>query len=215
VLKAWEGPLPRLVYLTDAGYHQTQYFQDVLRPMENPRVPGQRLQWQWIIDFYHAASYVTKLAQVLFSDGRRQQAWAHRMRHLLRDEARGVQRVLSSAAQYYGMKSRTKAEAKAYNEAYGYLRKHSAEMKYNEYKRLKLPIGSGVTEAGCKVVFTQRFKESGMKWSIVGGEVILRLRVAVLSGVWEAVYQKHLNHRPEVARTTLLAIMSQTDEKAA
>ncbi len=41
-----------------------------------------------------------------------------------------------------------------------------------------------------------------MKWSIAGGEVILRLRVLVLSGVWEAVYRKHLNHRPEVARTT-------------
>ncbi len=215
VLTAWEGPLPRLVYLTDAGYHPTQYFREVLQRMDNPRVPGQRLQWLWIIDFYHAASYVTKLAQVLFSEAKQQYAWARRMRHLLRDEARGVQRVLGSAAQYYGMKSRTKAEAKAYSEAYGYLRMHSAEMKYSEYKRSGLPIGSGVTEAGCKVVFTQRFKESGMKWSIAGGEVILRLRVAVLSGVWEAVYRKHLNHRPEVARTTLLAITAPTDEKAA
>jgi hypothetical protein len=215
VLTAWEGPLPRLVYLTDAGYHQTHYFQEVLQRMENPRVPGQRLQWLWIIDFYHAASYVTKLAQVLFSDAQRQHAWAHRMRHLLRDETRGVQRVLSSAAQYYGMKSWTKAEAKAYSEAYGYLQTHRVEMKYSMYKESGLPIGSGVTEAGCKVVFTQRFKESGMKWSIVGGEVILRLRVAVLSGVWEAVYRKHLNHQPEVARTTLLAITTQTDEKAA
>ncbi len=61
VLTAWEGPLPRLVYLTDAGYHPTQYFREVLQRMDNPRVPGQRLQWLWIIDFYHAASYVTKL----------------------------------------------------------------------------------------------------------------------------------------------------------
>ena len=215
VLTAWEGPVPGLVYLTDAGYHPTQYFQEVLQRLDNPRVPGQRLQWLWIIDFYHAAGYVTKLAQVLFGEAQQQSAWARRMRHLLRDEARGVQRVLSSAAQYYGMKSWTKAEAKAYSEAYEYLRKHSGEMKYREYKGRGLPIGSGVTEAGCKVVFTQRFKESGMKWSIVGGEVILRLRVAVLSGVWEVVYQKHLKHRPEVARTTLLAITAQTDEKAA
>jgi len=215
VLTAWEGPLPRLVYLTDAGYHPTQYFREVLQRMDNPRVPGQRLQWLWTIDFYHAASYVTKLAQVLFGEAKQQYAWARRMRRLLRDESRGVQRVLSSAAQYYGLKTWTKAEAKAYSEAYEYLRKHSAEMKYSANKRDGLPIGSGVTEAGCKVVFTQRFKESGMKWSIVGGEVILRLRVAVLSGVWEEVYRKHLHHRPEVARTTLLAITAPTDEKAA
>ena len=113
------------------------------------------------------------------------------------------------------MKSWTKAEGQAYSEAYEYLRKHSGEMKYSVYKRDGLPIGSGVTEAGCKVVFTQRFKESGMKWGIVGGEVILRLRVAVLSGVWETVYRQYLTHRPEVARTTLLAITTPTDEKAA
>ena len=214
VLTCWEGPLPRLVYVTDAGYHQTQYFQEVLRRMEHPRAPGQRLQWQWIVDFYHAASYVTKLAQVLFSEVKIQQAWAHRMRQLLRDEARGVQRVLSSAAQYYGMKKRTKAEAKAYSEAYGYLLTHSGEMNYPEYRQRGLPIGSGVTEAGCKVVFTQRFKESGMKWSIVGGEVILRLRVAVLSGVWDRVYREYLNHQP-LPKATSLVLATVADEKAA
>ena len=77
------------------------------------------------------------------------------------------------------------SEEKEYWEAYNYLLTHSKEMKYSEYRRLRLPIGSGVTEAGCKVVFTQRFKESGMTWSLQGGEVILRLRLAVLSGVYK------------------------------
>ena len=202
VLSAWEGPLPRLVYVTDAGQHQTSYFKEVLSLMENPRVAGQRLQWQWIVDYYHAASYVTKLSQALFSEEKTQQAWARRMRHMLRDEAGGVQRVLRSAAQHYAMRVRSKAEAKMYQEAYQYLRKHSQEMDYSGYKRAGLPIGSGVTEAGCKVVFTQRFKQSGMKWSKVGGEVILSLRVALLSGVWDAVYREYLNHRPLVPLTT-------------
>jgi hypothetical protein len=214
VLTAWEGPLPRLVYLTDAGHHQTTYFDDVLSQMDNPRVPGQRLQWLWIIDFYHAASYVTKLAQVLFSEAKMQYAWAQRMRHVLRDQAHGVMRVLRSAAQYYWMKTRSRAEEKAYGEAYGSLLKHSREMKYSAYKQAGLPIGSGVTEAGCKVVFTQRFKESGMKWSVVGGEVILRLRVAVLSGVWEAVYRKYVNHQSG-ALATSHTLSAPTDEKAA
>jgi hypothetical protein len=215
VLSNGAGPLPRLVYLTDAGYHQTNYFVEVLSQMENPRVAGQRLQWLWIVDYYHAASYVTKLAQVLFSEDKTQRAWARRMRHILRDEARGVMRVLQSAAQYYGMKLRSKTEAKAYSEAYGYLLKHRQEMNYGDYKAAGLPIGSGVTEAGCKVVFRQRFKESGMTWSIVGGEVILRLRVAVLSGVWDAVYRQYLNHRPLVPLATSLAISAPADEKVA
>ncbi len=99
VLAGCEGPLPRLLYLTDAGYHQTAFFKEVLSQMKNPRRPGQRLEWLWIIDYYHAASYVTKLAEVLFSEEKTRNAWARRMRRLLRDTDRGVIRVLQSAAQ--------------------------------------------------------------------------------------------------------------------
>jgi hypothetical protein len=44
-------------------------------------------------------------------------------------------------------------------------------------------MGSGITEAACKTVFTQRLKRSGMSWTISGGQVILDLRVIWLSGV--------------------------------
>lgn len=215
VLGAWQGPPPRLVYLTDAGYHQTTYFKDVLSQMADPRRPGQRLQWLWIIDDYHAAGYVSQLAQVLFHEEPTRQAWARRMRRVLRDQDRGVIRVLHSAAQYYGRKTWSAAQEKDYQEAYGYLRKHSPEMKYSAYRGAGLPIGSGVTEAGCKVVFTQRFKQSGMTWQREGGEVILRLRLAELSGVWEEVYREYLKHRPLVAGATPQAASPQTAEKAA
>jgi hypothetical protein len=215
VLANWEGPTPRLVYLTDAGYHQTVYFEEVLQQMENPRRAGERLPWLWVVDYYHAAGYVTRLAKVLFSEEKTQQAWARRMRRLLKEQDRGVIRVLASAAQYYGKQTWGKGQEKEYQEAYNYLLKHSKEMKYRAYSRVRLPIGSGVTEAGCKVVFTQRFKESGMTWSLEGGEVILRLRLAVLSGVWEAVYREYLNHRPLVSLATPRAVSPQSDEKVA
>jgi hypothetical protein len=215
VLAGCEGALPRLLYLTDAGYHQTRYFEEVLSQLEEPRRPGKRLEWLWIIDYYHAAGYVTRLANVLFSEEKRRQAWARRMRHLLRDKEHGVIRVLHSAAQYRGQKSWSKAEAKEYNEAYNYLRRHSKEMKYSAYRRAGLPIGSGVTEAGCKVVFTQRFKQSGMTWGREGGEVILRLRLALLSGVWDEVYKEYLDHQPLVPLATLLAVSPPSGEQAA
>jgi hypothetical protein len=215
VLASWEGPMPRLVYLTDAGYHQTNYFEEVLSKMDNPRRAGQRLEWLWIVDYYHAASYVTRLAQVLFGEEKTRHAWARRMRRLLRDKDRGVIRVLHSAAQYYGRKTWGKEQEKDYREAYNYLLKHSKDMKYSEYKRMGLPIGSGVTEAGCKVVFTQRFKQSGMTWDRAGGEVILRLRLAELSGVWDEVYREYLNHQPLVSLATPMTISRQSDKKAA
>jgi hypothetical protein len=208
-------PMPRLVYVTDAGYHQTAYFEEVLSGMENPRQGGQRLVWLWVVDYYHAASYVSKLAKVLFEEEKTRQGWARRMRHVLRDKEGGVMRVLRSAAQLQRGKRWSKSEEEAYQDAYNYLLKHSKEMAYRQYRRAGLPIGSGVTEAGCKVVFTQRFKDSGMTWSLEGGEVILRLRLAVLSGVWDEVYREFLNRQPLVPLATTVPLSPQSDERAA
>ena len=57
-------------------------------------------------------------------------------------------------------------------------------MNYAERRRLRVPIGSGVSEAACKIVFSQRFKCAGMKWGIESGKPILALRVIALSGIW-------------------------------
>ena len=61
-------------------------------------------------------------------------------------------------------------------------------MQYGEYRRQHLPIGSGVTEAACKTVFTQRLKLSGMRWKHEGARTVLTLRVILLSGIWSEVY---------------------------
>ena len=54
VLREWKGCWPRLVYVTDAGYHPTDYFDNVLKSLEDPRCPGRRLQWARVVDFYRA-----------------------------------------------------------------------------------------------------------------------------------------------------------------
>lgn len=68
-------------------------------------------------------------------------------------------------------------------------------MDYQGYRRRGLPIGSGVTEAACKTVFTQRFKRSGMRWRHDSGQVILDLRVIYLSGIWEEAFAADLSAR--------------------
>ena len=69
-------------------------------------------------------------------------------------------------------------------------------MDYRNYRQRKLPIGSGVTEAACKIIFTQRFKLSGMKWKLEGGSDILRLRVIALSRIWSQVRDQMLENLP-------------------
>jgi hypothetical protein len=69
-------------------------------------------------------------------------------------------------------------------------------MRYQAYKRQRFPLGSGITEAACKVVFTQRLKRSGMSWTIAGGQVLVDLRVLWFSHVWEEVHQRDLAEKP-------------------
>ena len=84
---------------------------------------------------------------------------------------------------------------KAYRKAYDYLRNHIRYLDYTRYRRNHLPIGSGVTEAACKTVFSERLRRSGMAWSVEGGQRIVDLRVIQLSGVWEQVYQSYLQSK--------------------
>ena len=49
-------------------------------------------------------------------------------------------------------------------------------MRYADYSGVGLPIGSGVVEAACKTLVTQRMKNSGMSWGTDGGQAILTMR---------------------------------------
>jgi hypothetical protein len=192
-LATWTGALPRLQYVTDGGHAPANYFKNVLRKMTDPRRPGRRLQWLWVIDFYHACTYISKLAEALC--GVATAAWGRKMCRWMRDKSNGVYRVLHSAAALR-RRTRKRAEQKLYRQGYNYLRKHKKFMDYHAYRRRGLAIGSGITEAACKTVFTQRLKQSGMRWETNGGQVVVDLRILRLSGVWQEVHRAYLAAKP-------------------
>jgi hypothetical protein len=202
VLQGWPGPLPRLQYVTDGGHHPSEYFATVLHNMLHPRT-GQKLEWQWVLDYYHACLYLTKIAEALFGkDSQAAAAWAAKMRRWLKDKKDGIARVLHSAAAHAWRLEFTPEERKAYDDAYQYLQKRRSLMDYWTYRKRGLAIGSGITEAACKTLFTQRFKQSGMKWSFEGGQVVVNLRVIWLSKLWRPVFNNYLHQLPQAQNRT-------------
>jgi hypothetical protein len=201
VLRRWEGPLPRLTYVTDAGENETQYYRRVLGNMAHPRT-GKKLLWIRIVDYYHAAQRIWVMAEALFGkEHPAGHAWARRMCRLLKKPG-GPFRVLHSAA---ALRKLSASRADEFRKAYQYLRRRTKLMQYHAYKRLNLPIGSGVTEAACKTVVAQRLKLSGMRWMKHGAQTILNLRVVLLSGIWQSLYRKLLEaHDPEELQTYCL-----------
>lgn len=194
-LRAYAGPVPRLAYVTDKGSAPEEFYRRVLRPMKHPR-DGQPLAWEWVLDFYHVCGYVGQMAEALFGPETPAAAqWFAKMRCWLRERRQGAAQVARSAMQLLERRRMTKAERAAFWKAYRYLRRHRRWMDYAGYRRRGLPIGSGVTEAACKTVFTQRFKRSGMRWGHESGQVILDLRVVYLSGLWDAAFARDLAAR--------------------
>lgn len=202
-LQAWQGPVPRLAYITDKGSAPEEYYRRVLKKMAHPR-DGKPLAWEWVLDFYHVCGYLGKMADALF--GRQTKAaaqWFAKMRRWLRDRRQGAAHVVRSAMQHLNRRKLTKVQQAEFGKAYRYVRRHSRWMDYADYRRRGLSIGSGVTEAACKTVFTQRFKRSGMRWNHESGQVVLDLRTIYLSGIWDAAFAADLAARelPEAGAT--------------
>ncbi len=185
VLSAWTGVLPRLHYVTDAGHHPQDYFRTVLRRMKHPRTKY-ALKWSWSVDFYHAAERITVLAESLFGATAKAAEWAEAQRKILKTKRNGAARVVQ-AARALRRSRRLKRSGWKFQTALDYLWKYRKHMTYARYKRAGLPIGSGVTEAACKTIFTQRLKQSGMRWKKDSGQHVLDLRVLLRGNVWARV----------------------------
>jgi hypothetical protein len=195
VLERWQGPLPRLCYVTDAGDNETTYYDKVLARMKHPGT-GDKLDWIRVVDYYHASERIWTLADLLFGKGQRSTAWVRKMQKWLLKPG-GVNRVLHSAAAWrdrYGLEGVKRSE---FQKAYRYLRSRMKYRRYADYRRVGVPLGSGVTEAGCKTVYTQRLKLSGMRWHKAGAQTILNLRVLQWSGVWDEAYARVLKEYKE------------------
>lgn len=204
----------RLVSVTDAGSHPSDSSQSVLQKMPDPRRPWRPLEWIRMIDYSHAGQDVQQLADGIFGPGAERQHWAKRMREQLKTRANGVTRVLQSASALRH-KPGLWGQAKVYAQAYASLHTRSRWMHSQSSRRQHVPIGSGITEAACQIVFTQRLKRSGMAWTIAGGQVILDLRVIWLSGVWDDVHQRYLASQPLPATHVNMAKGAQCGKQAA
>ena len=202
--------LPRLVYVSDDGTHPREYYHNGLRRMHDPKHPTRRLEWIRVVDFFHACEYISKIADELFDTPAEAQAWSRRMRHTLKHTANGIRCVLNSAAALASRREMGPMSQDRYQKARRYLTKRTQYMQYRDCRDLKIPIGSGITEAGCKRVFTQRFKQSGMTWHIDSGQWILDLRLALVSGVWHDTFHRYLDSQANTITPHIRQVIAST-----
>jgi hypothetical protein len=131
-----------------------------------------------VVDLFHAAEQLQKALDAAYGEHTpTAQAQGQKYRHLLRDDVDGVEKVIRTLAYLKGKHPRRKSIA----QVLGYFRRHRHRMGYAALRAASLPIGSGVVEAACKTLASQRLKRSGMRWRRPGGQAILTLRALVQS----------------------------------
>lgn len=140
-----------------------------------------------ILDYYHACEHLSLLSALLYEEGttvarRRYRLWK---KWLLKDK---ISEVITQAKEDLPQKAATRKLAKV---QIGYLERNCSKMLYRTFRAAGYFIGSGVVEAGCKVVVGQRLKQSGMLWSRKGAEHLLAVRCALLSGWFESFWKAY------------------------
>ena len=161
-------------------------------------VIGDGAEWIWnlvaehfpdaiqIVDLYHARQHLWEVARQMYPNEEvNQKAWmkVHQKRLLdkgkvekLVDALRSINITNAQVAE----KIRTEAD---------YFEKNAERMRYPEFRRQHLFVGSGVIEAGCKTMIGSRLKQSGMFWTVRGANAILALRTNRLSGRFEQYWE--------------------------
>jgi hypothetical protein len=131
-----------------------------------------------VVDFYHAAEHLNEALSAAYGEGTvKCRAQFEKLRLVLRDDPEGVEKVIRSLlhlTKQSPRRSRITTEL-------AYFRKHRHRMRYATLRAGKFPIGSGVVEAACKTLATQRLKRSGMRWRHAGGQAILTFRALAQS----------------------------------
>lgn len=141
-----------------------------------------------IVDLYHARQHVSALAKLLFPD---QLSAELEQRRLWWDDldAGAVEKIIAEARRRLPRHSRRRPSALTEIQ---YLDKNRDRMRYADYRRGHLFVGSGVIEAGCKTVIGHRMKQSGMEWSLRGANAILTLRCTMLADRQEDYYESRV-----------------------
>jgi hypothetical protein len=151
-----------------------------------------------LLDFYHAREYVSKAASAIFGrDIKGKVAWADDWSSRLKHKQGSAGRFLKELEiQRAGLDKKNFIERdEEIRQVITYYKNHKEKMSYSSYLKNNLAIGSGVTEAACKVLIKQRMCISGSRWKDDGASCVLALRSLKLTkGRWQQFWGYVMRH---------------------
>jgi hypothetical protein len=143
-----------------------------------------------ILDWYHAAEHITDFAAVRYpQDEAARREWAGQAKSLLYEQ--GGESLLKHLHETE-LPPGTRAEVREeFRKLIGYFENNRHRTDYPRYRAKGWDIGSGPTEAGCKII-GERLKGSGMRWVEDGAATVGALRALYVSGskLWDSFWEQ-------------------------
>lgn len=137
-----------------------------------------------ILDFAHAAEYLTAIAQTPGPDGPLlSPVELVQLRQRLKHD--GPAAVLPRVRDVVA----TQPANEHLTAALAYLEARVAQMQYPQFVAEGWPIGSGMVESANKLVVEDRLKGAGMHWADANVNPLLALRNAVCNDRWDACWR--------------------------
>ena len=143
-----------------------------------------------ILDRFHAKEHLSQLGKVIYGDSPEGKQWIQ-TRYDELDEGRLqslVEALHRHASQY-----------KEARDCIHYIWKNRRRMRYPKFHQQNFCTGTGVVEAGCKVVIGTRLKRAGMHWTVKGANAIIALRCSKLSGRFEGFWERRSERKQAAA----------------
>jgi hypothetical protein len=137
-----------------------------------------------ILDFPHAAEYLSRVAQAAFGTGSRDAAvWLDEWLPTLKTTNPEV--VLAAIRR---LPMPTPAAVETRTSVLAYLRVRIEQLRYADFQQRGYPIGSGMVESGNKLVVEARLKGAGMHWQRANVTPMVALRGVLCSGRWHEAW---------------------------
>jgi hypothetical protein len=143
-----------------------------------------------ILDWYHAAEHLCAFANLWY--GRDEEArvqWQQKSKGILSEQGG---EALLAFLRAIDLPPQTSAEIhEELRKLIGYFENNRHRTDYPSYRQKGWDIGSGPTEAGCKII-GERLKGSGMRWVEEGAATVAALRALYVSGgkVWDGFWSQ-------------------------
>jgi len=150
-------------------------------------VPGQVVE---VLDWAHAIEHLTKALDACGNLSQKQrESWLNKQRKRLKQGKLSL--VLSDLESLCRGRRATKIRKEI-----DYLEKHAHRLRYDQFKKAGIPLGSGAVESAIRRVVNLRMKGNGIFWVPQNAERMLFLRCQLLSGRWQAFIQALLCNCP-------------------